>query len=109
MIPMLEIVARQQGLDGAHEFRFCKERKWRFDYAIPKIKFAVEIEGGIFKRGGGRHNRPVGMIKDMEKYNYATLDGWAVFRFTPAEIRHNVEVIFFNKYLERVLGGEKRA
>ncbi len=66
------------------EFKFCKDRKWRFDYAWPKFKIAVEQEGGIWIRG--RHTRGSGYIKDMEKYNKAVMLGWKVLRYTPDQM-----------------------
>ena len=55
--------------------------RWRFDFALPKIKCCFEIEGGGYVRG--KHHRPEGYQKDCIKYNEATLLGWKVFRFTP--------------------------
>ena len=26
-----------------HEFRFCDDRKWRFDFAWPGVKIAIEV------------------------------------------------------------------
>lgn len=63
------------------EFRFHPERRWRFDYAIPSHKIAVEVEGGVWT--GGRHTSPKGFLNDMEKYNAAALLGWRVFRYVP--------------------------
>lgn len=60
------------------EHRFHKERRWRFDYALPSAKIAIELEGGIHKRRG--HASPKGYIKDCRKYNAAVADGWALFR-----------------------------
>lgn len=58
-----------------------KPRKWRFDYALPAIMVAVEVEGGHWT--GGRHNTGAGFLKDMDKYNTATALGWRLFRTTP--------------------------
>lgn len=66
------------------EFRFHPKRLWRFDYAIPVHKIALEVEGGVWT--GGRHINPKGFLGDMEKYNTATLMGWRVFRTTPDEL-----------------------
>ena len=66
------------------EYKFHPVRKWRFDYAIPEHKIALEVEGGVWT--GGRHTSSVGFMKDMEKYNTATLMGWRVFRTTPDEL-----------------------
>lgn len=60
-------------------------RKYRFDCANPVKKIAIEIEGGLWLQG--RHNRPLGMIQDMEKYNAAIVDGWKVLRYCPDTLR----------------------
>lgn len=66
------------------EFRFHPKRLWRFDYAIPDRKIALEVEGGVWTNG--RHTRSQGFLGDMEKYNTATLMGWRVLRTTPTEL-----------------------
>lgn len=66
------------------EFKFHPTRRWRFDYAIPEHKIAVEVEGGVWTNG--RHTRPQGFLGDIEKYNTATLMGWRVFRTTPTDL-----------------------
>jgi hypothetical protein len=63
------------------EYRFHKTRKWRFDYAWPDFKVALEVEGGVWT--GGRHTRGAGFLKDIEKYNAAGVAGWTVLRCTP--------------------------
>ncbi len=68
------------------EYKFHPKRRWRFDWAWPSSKIAVEIEGGIWI--SGRHSRGIGYSKDMEKYNQATLLGWKVFRFTPQQFKN---------------------
>ncbi len=66
------------------EHRFYGPRRWRFDFANPDKKLAVEIEGGIFSRG--RHTRGAGYLKDLEKYNRAAILGWAVLRYAPWQL-----------------------
>ncbi|MCF0187926.1 MAG: hypothetical protein HUK04_00305 [Bacteroidaceae bacterium] len=63
------------------EHTFHPERRWRFDYAIPTYRIAIEVEGGVWT--GGRHTRPQGFLGDIEKYNTATLMGWRVVRCVP--------------------------
>jgi very-short-patch-repair endonuclease len=75
---------RCYGIAHEREYRFC-DRRWRFDFAMPERKVAVEIEGGVFVQG--RHTRGAGAIKDMEKYNRAALDGWRVLRFPPDKVK----------------------
>lgn len=66
------------------EYKFHPARKWRFDYAFPEFKVALELEGGVWIQG--RHTRPTGYKKDMEKYSEAALLGWKVLRIEPNEI-----------------------
>jgi very-short-patch-repair endonuclease len=62
------------------EVRFHPTRRWRFDFAWPELKIAVEAEGGTWVNGA--HGRGKHFESDAEKYNAATLAGWRVFRFT---------------------------
>jgi hypothetical protein len=71
-------------VDCVKEFKFHLVRKWRFDYAVPEHKIALEVEGGVWT--GGRHTSPKGFLGDIEKYNTATLMGWRVFRTTPDDL-----------------------
>ena len=66
------------------EYRFHHKRRWKFDYAVPDLMIAIEIEGGTWIKG--RHNRAEGYQKDMEKYNMAQLMGWKVLRYTPEQV-----------------------
>lgn len=65
------------------EYKFHPIRLWRFDFAWPSKNHmvAIEYDGGLWKHGGGRHNRPKGFINDMEKINQATVMGWRVLRY----------------------------
>lgn len=67
------------------EHRFHPTRKWRFDYAWPTKRLAVEIEGGVYSKGG--HVRGKHYQSDCEKYNAATLLGWRVLRYTTTCLR----------------------
>ena len=71
---------RAERLQVEREYCFHSERKWRFDFAFPSEKIAVEIEGGVFKYGG--HSRGKGYEKDCEKYNSAVIMGWRVLRYS---------------------------
>ena len=67
------------------ELLFHPERKWRFDFAYPTIKIAVEVEGSTLY-GRSRHSKGEGFENDCRKYNFATLLGWRVFRFSTAQV-----------------------
>jgi hypothetical protein len=80
------------------EHRFHPVRKWRFDLAFIDHSLAVEIEGGIWLIG--RHNRGAGFIKDMEKYNTATLFGWKLLRFSPKDVNTGDALLFLRHYFK---------
>jgi len=62
------------------EYQFDDVRKFRFDYAIPSLKIAVEYEGIHATKSG--HTTISGFNKDIEKYNLALVNGWRVLRYT---------------------------
>ena len=70
------------------EYRFFAHRQWRFDFAWtdPRIKLAVEVEGAAYTQG--RHVRGPGFEADVEKYNFATLLGWRLLRFTAKQVKN---------------------
>ena len=78
------------------EFRFHETRKWRFDLAWESVKLAVEIDGGIWRRGGGAHTG-TGHLRDMEKSNEAQLLGWRVFHFTPQQVKSGEALAFIER------------
>ena len=63
------------------ELRFAPPRRWRFDFAWPFERVALEVDGGIWSRG--RHARGSGIAKEHEKFNAAAARGWRIFRATP--------------------------
>lgn len=70
------------------EYRFHRTRRWRFDFAWPDKKIAVEVEGitryGKNANGSirlGRHQTAKGFKGDCEKYNAAIFEGWRVLRY----------------------------
>lgn len=75
------------------EFRFHADRKWRFDFAWPALRVAVECEGGTFApgrhQGRGRHLTSKGFHEDCNKYNIAAVLGWRVLRFDAQHLKKN--------------------
>lgn len=82
------------------EYRFHPSRRWRFDFAFPVHKVAVEVEGGIWTNG--RHVRPAGFEDDCEKYNAAASLGWTVYRVTPSMVKSGVAIRMIEAALNRV-------
>lgn len=75
-----------QGPHLEREVKFHASRRWRADFAHPETRTLIEIEGGIFLPGGGRHSRGAGYAKDAEKYLEAVLAGWTVIRLTQKQL-----------------------
>ena len=71
---------------------------WRFDFAIPDKKIAIECEGGTWTNG--RHTRGAGFENDCNKYNNAALLGWKVYRFTGSQIRSGEFMPFLDRALK---------
>ena len=82
---LLSLHLRSAGLNPETEYRFHPPRRWRADFAFIEQRLLIECEGGIHTQG--RHVRPAGFQKDIEKYNQASLDGWTLLRFTGAMIQ----------------------
>jgi very-short-patch-repair endonuclease len=91
---------KDQGLKLVREHRICKDRMWRFDFAIPALKIAVEFEGGIFLHNSG-HKTAKHYTKDTDKYNRATADGWKVIRITAMNYKTVLSI------LNSIINGKK--
>ena len=95
----LHLQIRSAKLPNAErELKFHPVRLWRFDFAWPEQKLAVECEGGLYT--GGRHTRGSGFEKDCEKYNEATLHGWRILRFSGSMVKRGEAL----RAIERALG-----
>ena len=91
---------RAKYLTPEREFQFCPARKWRFDFAFPHIKLAIEIEGGTWS--GGRHSRGSGFEKDCEKYNSAAMLGWRILRYSTSMVMSGTAINQVVEYIENL-------
>ena len=96
---ILETQIIQVGLpEPEREYKFAHPvRKWRADFAWPKMRLLVEAEGGTWSRG--RHVRGDGFEKDCEKYNWAAINGWTVLRYTSSMIRDGRAIAEIEKFI----------
>ena len=83
--------------EPTNEYRFHETRKWRFDFAWPNKKIALEIEGGVYTKG--RHTRGKGFENDCIKYNTATEQGWSVFRYSTHQIKKGIAILQIQRVL----------
>ena len=63
------------------EYFFHPVRKFRFDFAWPQHRVALECNGGIFNRRA--HGSISGILRDIEKNNLACELGWRVLVALP--------------------------
>jgi hypothetical protein len=88
---ILDTIKTVYSLEWEREYYFAYPKyKYRFDYAIPAIKIALEVEGGLWNYG--RHNTPTGYQEDCIKYTLASVLGWTLLRFTTIQVKKNLFV-----------------
>lgn len=81
LVPSVMFEITWNALDGPElekEYRFDPTRRWRADYAHPASGVMIEIDGGLWRKGG--HSTATGILSDREKDLAATLQGWHMFR-----------------------------
>lgn len=72
------------GYPPEREYLFWPGRRFRWDYAWPDAKLALDVQGGVY--AGGHHSRGRGYEDDNVKANEAALMGWRILRATPGQI-----------------------
>jgi hypothetical protein len=70
----------ENNLTFLKEYKFSKDRKFRFDFGIEEHRIGIEYQGLNSKKSG--HTTLVGYTKDTEKINLAISLGWRVLTFT---------------------------
>lgn len=81
-------------------------KDWRFDFAWPDLKLAVEVEGGGWV--GGRHTRGAGFLEDLKKYGAAQRMGWTIYR-TAGELIKSGEALQTIEQLIEAMSERKAA
>lgn len=76
----LKYYCLEQNITFEKELRFCSNRKFRFDFALPDYKIAIEYDGLNSHKSG--HTTLVGFTKDTEKRKLAIELGWDVLNYT---------------------------
>lgn len=92
------VSAADNRVSCVREFPFHPVRKWRFDFAWPVVRVAVEIEGGTFISGA--HTRGVHFSSDCEKYAEALLLGWKVLRVDSRMVKDGRALLWVKKLLQ---------
>ena len=82
------------------EFKAVAGRRFRWDFAWPDQKLLVEVQGGIWAKGG--HSTGVGITRDAEKANLATLNGYRQITVTGNQIRTGQALRWIQEALKEV-------
>jgi len=80
----IELILKSLKIPFEPEYKFCKDRKFRFDFCLVEHRLGLEYEG--IYGGKSRHTTVTGYSKDTEKYNLATCEGWRVLRYTSGTV-----------------------
>ena len=83
-IPFLRLLRQAKIPAPETELQFDPTRRWRFDYAWPSHRLALEVDGAIWVQG--RHSRGSGLVKEHEKMNAAAVQGWRILRVQPKDL-----------------------
>jgi len=113
----LSFELRSHRLSGwTPEYRFAgdefftekgRPRQWRFDFAHPELKLAVEIEGLVVRMIAGqrvctgRHATVDGFREDCRKYAAATELGWQILRFEQSMVMNGEAIDTIERVLAR--------
>lgn len=91
-----EHVGRERGVK--QRLREAGLKNWRFDFAWPDRRFAVEVEGGGWTGGG--HTRGAGFRDDLVKYHHALRLGWVVYRCDGDMVKQGIASQMVVEFLE---------
>lgn len=69
------------------QYYFGRPRQWRADFAYPRERVMVEIQGGTWAKKRGGHSTGSGIQADMVKHNAAALLGWVVLCYSDHGIK----------------------
>jgi len=100
---LLSVHLAELGLHSERQFAYAKGRRFKADFAVwqpwgvgnyrylipgqgyPGLRLClIEVTGGIYSKQA--HGSVTGVLKDNERLNQATLNGWKMLRFTPQQV-----------------------
>ena len=70
--------------DPVLEYKFCKDRRFKSDFAWPEHNLLLEVEGGVYTHQA--HGSVSGILRDMEKNNVSVSLGYRTLRILPKEL-----------------------
>lgn len=95
----------QLALAGFNAFKreFCAipGRRFRWDFAWPDDKLLLEVQGGTFSRGKSGHSSGMGINRDCEKANLATLAGWRILTVDAKHVTSGQALRWIQEFFRR--------
>jgi hypothetical protein len=100
---LLSIHLTELGVYFQQEWQYAAGRRLRADFAVwdrhaknwrthgiheTTRLFLIEVQGGVYGKGGKAHGSITGILADIERLNQATLNGWKMLRFTPQQVEN---------------------
>jgi very-short-patch-repair endonuclease len=74
------------------QVRFASGRMCTSDFGIREFSLLIEVQGGIWRKGGGAHGGGAAIERDIEKAQLAVINGWSMFPVTTDEVKQGKAV-----------------
>lgn len=97
---MLALHLTAEGVAFEQQYKYCPDRNFKADFAIVDRRLLIEVNGGIWNNDGA-HGRVSGIIKDIERLNLATLNGYFMLRYTPDQVKSGEARTFIMQVLAK--------
>lgn len=96
----LEVQIHDAGLPKPErEYKFLKNRRFRFDFCWPTLLLGVEVDGNVYQVS--RHTTGAGFSRDCEKFALATIEGYRVIRVTTGQVNAGQAIEWITEYFRR--------
>lgn len=102
-IAVAQEISRRTGEEYFFEYHFARpDRAWRSDVAWPRVRVALEIQGGNWN--GGRHCRPSAMQAEYDKQNGYSSRSWLCFYADWAQMKQPCLIDMIAETIQRRKG-----
>lgn len=97
---LLDSQLKEAGITGyTRNSLFIPGRRFKADFWFEDLRLALEVDGGIFKRGPTGHTSGVGYHSDRVRDQLALASGITTVRFTTPQIRNGEAIKYVVAYL----------
>lgn len=87
--------------DPHEQYRFAQSlgRQFSADFVWPAYQLLLEVQGGIWRAGGGAHSHPLNLERDIEKQQCAALLGLLVLPVTTDQVKKGEAIVLLQRVL----------